>query len=112
MYYIGAKMKWETGRQNNSYLKKSIITLPFLDLHIIKYPTGSYIKTHTDKIKNKKHFRLNIVLKQPDMGGKAYHKSYIFKTNRICLFRPDISPHRVNKIIKGTRYIISLGLAI
>lgn len=37
-------------------------------------------------------------------------ESPIYESARIKLFRPDVSKHAVSKVIKGNRYLLSIGL--
>tara|TARA_A200000113_G_C8606219_1_gene271021 strand:+ start:149 stop:490 length:342 start_codon:yes stop_codon:yes gene_type:complete len=106
---------WEKGRQGTGYLKKKIFQFAnywfAMDCYILKYPEKSYIPPHTDPIEGHKHFRLNIVLKKAAVGGNVYY----FKTrcyNRIMLFRPDAVEHEVSQVTRGTRIVLSVGLAI
>ena len=105
---------WIKGRQGTGYLKKKIFEFSFklfgMDCYILKYPPKSYIPPHTDPIEGYKHFRLNIVLKKADVGGNVYY----FKTRcyrRIMLFRPDAIEHEVSEVARGTRYVLTIGLA-
>lgn len=103
---------WRKGRQNTGYDVLTICSskwpIPF-DLYIIRYNQGAYIPPHIDIIESGKHYRLNVVLKNADIGGEFVCKNPIYETSRIKLFRPDISEHSVTKIFSGTRYVLSLG---
>lgn len=104
-------MKWEPGRLNASYRKLVICNFGFFDVNIIKIPTGTNIPWHTDPIKNKNHYRLNIDIVKPKVGGHFLGK-YLWKIPRITLIRPDIHPHSVSEIFKGHAVILSIGVAI
>lgn len=105
-------MKWEQGRHKSGYFKKLLCTgkfpLPF-DMYLLKFTEGSEIKTHVDEVSKGKHFRLNIILKKAVHGGEFLCDDAIIELGRVKLFRPDISLHRVTKVIKGTRYVLSIG---
>ena len=103
---------WEGGRQQSGYKKMLLCRMfvPFkFDAYLIKFPQGSEIKPHTDKVKTGRHYRLNIVLKHALKGGEFICEQPIINYSRIKLFRPDIKQHQVVKIEKGTRYILSIG---
>ena len=88
----------------------AVFSLRFkFDAYLIKFPQGSEIKPHTDKVRTGKHFRLNIVLKHAVEGGEFICENLIINYSRIKLFRPDVEQHQVLKIKKGTRYILSIG---
>lgn len=104
--------RWERGRQLSGYDKMllcgAIWPLKF-DMYLLKFPEGSEIPPHTDPVSNGQHFRLNIVLKNAVEGGEFICKDPIFETRRLKFFRPDVSEHQVSKIIKGNRYLLSIG---
>jgi len=101
-------MKWEKGRQNSGYFKKKLIEFIFFDAYLLKFPTGTFVPEHTDPIKDKKHYRLNILLKGEDTFQS---EKIIFRMANISFFRSDISKHRLDKVSKDT-YILSVGFAI
>lgn len=103
---------WERGRQKSGYDKMLLcrIFAPFkFDAYLIKFPQGSEIKPHTDKVRPGKHFRLNIVLKHAEEGGEFICDNPIINYHRVKLFRHDIEQHQVSKIEKVSRYILSIG---
>lgn len=105
-------LRWKGGRQNSGYEKMLLATSPFpvpFDLYLLRYKEGSYIPPHRDAVKEKRHFRLNIVLKQAKRGGVFKCKDPIFETKRIKLFRPDKSEHSLTEVTKGSRLLLSLG---
>ena len=104
-------MKWQKERQNSLYYKFPLVTLPSFDMYLLKIPQGSSVPTHTDPIKNKKHYRLNIDIIKPKIGGTFIGKT-IFKLPRITLIRPDIHQHSVTEIFSGYSLILSIGIAI
>jgi hypothetical protein len=105
-------LRWDHGRQGTGYDKMLLATgrwpLGF-DCYLLRYPTGSAIPPHTDPVSDKRHYRLNIVVKQARSGGEFICKNPIFQTRRIKLFRPDISEHAVEAVTQGSRYVLSLG---
>lgn len=104
-------MDWEIGRQKTGYLKKRLVESNFLkfDIYLIKYPVKSEIPEHVDEISDEyEHHRLNIILKKPKLGGEFYLNG-IKQKRRINKFRPDIQKHSVTKILKGSRYVLSIG---
>ena len=104
--------QWELGRQATGYHKMLGCSgkWPFIfDMYILKFPEGCKIPKHTDKVKDGRHFRLNVVLKQAKIGGSFLCDKPIFETRRVKLFRPDIMPHEVTEIERGSRYVLSIG---
>ena len=103
--------KWNKGRQDSGYYKMLLAYSKWLkfDFYLIKFPEGSEIKPHVDKVESGKHFRLNIVIKKSKIGGIFNCDETIVNTSRIKFFRPDKFTHSVSKIEKGNRYILSLG---
>ena len=104
-------MKGQQGKLNTNYQKLVICNFGFFDINLIKIPTGTQIPRHTDPIENKRHYRLNINLVKPSVGGHFQGK-YLWKLPRITLIRPDIHPHAVSEIFKGHALILSIGIAI
>lgn len=104
-------MQWQQGRQNSKYCKLPLITFPNFDMYILKIPQGSSVPTHIDPIDGKNHYRLNIDLIKPKVGGTFIGKT-LFKLPRVTLIRPDIHPHSVTEIFSGHSLILSVGFAI
>ena len=99
-------MVWEEGRQGTGYLKKKLFQTNSTDCWLIKYPPNSYIPPHTDKVDNKKHYRLNIVLSG---NGTFETQKVIFNFfNRVIFFRPDVNEHSMKNGEK-TRLVFSFG---
>ena len=104
--------RWERGRQQSGYDKMLLCGAVWpikFDTYLLKFPQGSEITPHTDKVKSGKHFRLNIVLIKAEVGGEFRCINPIFETKRIKFFRPDVSEHQVSKVEKGNRYLLSIG---
>jgi hypothetical protein len=105
-------MNWQFGRQGTGYLKVLLLegTWPLrFDSYLLRYPEGSSIPPHVDPIERGRHYRLNIVLKEPQRGGVFQCKKPIYTSRRVNLFRSDISEHSVTKILHGSRYVLSVG---
>lgn len=104
--------RWEPGRQRTGYEKMLLATnrklLPF-DLYLLRYGVGSHVPPHTDPVDGKRHFRLNVVLREAQAGGEFRTSNTIFSTRRIKIFRPDASEHSVSPITQGSRLVLSLG---
>lgn len=112
MFFLSKLFCWERGRQKSGYDKMLICgaTWPIkFDTYLLKFPQGSEIAPHTDKVGSGKHYRLNIVLKKADLGGEFICSNPIFETKRVKLLSPDVSEHQVSKVIKGNRYLLSIG---
>lgn len=112
MFFLRELFRWERGRQNSGYDKMLICGAIWpikFDTYLLKFPEGSQILPHTDKVTSGKHYRLNIVLKNARVGGEFLCENAIFETNRIKFFRPDVSEHQVTKVQKGNRFLLSIG---
>jgi hypothetical protein len=104
--------KWEEGRQKSGYRIMTFINNSRFkfDMHLIQYPTGSSIPPHKDKANfDQRHYRLNIEVKRPKVGGFFVVEKCIFRWWRIALFRPDQCLHMVTPIEQGSRYVLSFG---
>ena len=102
---------WQKGRQESGYEKMTLLRSKLFkfDVYLLKYPTGSVIKAHKDKVDSVfEHHRLNIVIKQAKKGGVFICNDEV-KKGRFHYFRPDIMKHEVTEIEAGTRYVFSLG---
>lgn len=110
--YLKKVLRWEAGRQTSGYDKMLLLTgmypLPF-DVYALRFPVGSEILEHVDTVEKGRHYRFNIILKKSKVGGLFNCSNCIFETNRIKLFRPDISKHSVSKVQEGARYVLSIG---
>lgn len=105
-------LRWKPGRQQSGYEKMLLLANPFLvpfDCYILRYRPGSEITEHTDPVDDKKHYRLNIVLRKAKSGGQFACSETIFESERIKLFRPDRARHSVSRVDAGTRYVLSIG---
>ena len=104
--------RWQKGRQNTGYAKMLIgcglWPYPF-DIYILKFSEGQEIPPHVDKVERGEHYRLNIILKAPTTGGEFVCSSPLYESKRIKYFRPDMSEHSVGKVLKGSRYVLSIG---
>ncbi len=110
--YIKSLFRWRGGRQNTGYEKMLLLANPFVlpfDCYLLRYKQGSEIPVHTDPVDSKRHFRLNIVLKEAVRGGEFVCSNPIRETRRIKYFRPDQSAHSVTRVEEGTRYVLSIG---
>jgi hypothetical protein len=101
-------MKWEEGRLGSGYFKKKLAEWKFFDMYLLKFPKGISVPEHRDKVPNKRHYRLNILLKGTDTFKS---ENVIFKLGRIVLFRPDLSKHSLDQVPDNV-YLFSLGIAI
>lgn len=102
-----------------------LLKLPFCDCYILRYPEGSCIPLHRDPLPWDWYFnmhlpswyrpvvlRLNIVLRQALEGGEFRCEKTILQGKRFAFFRPDKYLHEVTKILRGTRYVLTFGVAL
>jgi len=110
--YFRTVFRWQTGRQQSGYdkmlLLQSMWPLPF-DVYILRFPQGSEIAPHTDPVSLGRHYRLNIVIKRAASGGEFVCATPIYTSARIKLFRPDACEHSVTRVVRGSRYVLSIG---
>jgi hypothetical protein len=110
--YAKNAFRWRSGRQGTGYDKMLLATgwlpLPF-DLYLLRFPIGTVIGPHTDRVESGEHYRLNIILRPARHGGEFRCADPIYANSRVKLFRPDRSEHSVTRIEDGTRYVLSLG---
>ena len=108
---------WIKGRQDSGYLKFKLFIIEWLkiDCYILKFPKGSFIKTHNDPApEGYEHHRFNFIFWKAKRGGTFFSRPLHCKNmypnhNRIIKFRPDIEDHSVSAIEQGTRYVLSVG---
>jgi hypothetical protein len=104
--------RWEAGRQGTGYEKMLLATarrpLPF-DCYLLRYRPGSSIGWHSDPVDGRRHFRLNVVLRKAVGGTFAMSGTPLWSAGRAVLFRPDVTPHAVSMVERGTRYVLSIG---
>jgi hypothetical protein len=111
--------RWQPGRQCGGYEKLTLFAgtkrLP-VDMHLLRYRVGDSIPAHTDPVDGRRHWRLNLVLREAIEGGVflAYGpKSDFFISHpRLNIFRPDTVSHGVTRIENGERLVLSIGLAL
>lgn len=111
-----AWLRWVKGRQNTGYEKMLLLQNPFVipfDFYLLRYKPGTYVPPHIDPIfDERRHYRINVILKNASQGGVFECKSTIVNWKRFKMFRPDLTVHSVSKVTKGTRYVLSIGWAI
>lgn len=111
--YAKRWLRWEHGRQGTGYDKLLLavnpLVIPF-DCYLLRYPVGSSIPPHRDPAPaGRRHFRLNIVVKPSPGGGEFVCERAIIDTERVKLFRSDLSTHSVTRVEGGPRYVLSIG---
>lgn len=104
--------KWVKGRQGTKYEKLPLIQNKKFDLYLLRFPEGTHVPPHKDPIKNHKHYRLNITLVKPNIGGKFLGGNPIINLSRLTFFRPDLYTHEMSVIQSGQCYMLSFGFAI
>lgn len=112
MSFVARLFRWDRGRQKTGYHKMLLCGARWpikFDTYLLRFPEGNEIKPHTDKVASGQHYRLNIVIKNADVGGDFICSNTLFESAHIKFFRPDISEHQVSKILKGNRYLLSIG---
>jgi hypothetical protein len=112
-------LKWVKGRQNTGYEKMLIFQFQLFgkgfDCYLLRYRKDDEIPAHVDPIPGKKHYRLNVELVKAKIGGDLffYHKrSWQHQYRKWVFFRSDLQPHKVTRVIKGERIVLTFGAAI
>lgn len=75
--------KWQKGRQKTGYEKMLLAGAVWpikFDLYLLKFPEGCEVPSHTDDVKNGRHYRLNIVLKQSQAVNLYVNLQFIAAT--------------------------------
>ena len=111
-HYLRDWLRWRGGRQRTGYEKLLLLANPYLlpfDCYLLRFRPGSEVPEHTDPVDGKRHYRLNIIVRNARAGGVFVCSDPILETRRIKLFRPDKSSHRVTRVEEGTRYVLSVG---
>jgi len=82
-----------------------------LNIYLVRYPQGHKVVPHIDMISEGRLYKLNCVLAKPKAGGEFICEKNIFNLfGRVYLFRPDLHQHRVSKIERGSRWLLSFAL--
>lgn len=108
----GNWLRWRSGRQNTGYEKMLLLANPFVlpfDCYLLRFKQGAGIPEHTDPVDDRRHYRLNIVLKKASAGGEFRCREPLYESRRIKLFRPDLTSHSVTPVVDGVRYVLSVG---
>lgn len=104
-------MTWQEGRQGTGYRKMLLARgrwpLPF-DLWLLHFPEGSEVPWHQDPVPEGSHHRINLDIVQARSGG-LFETPAGPDTRRVRLFRPDNTLHRVTRIDRGSRWLLSFG---
>ncbi|WP_037340007.1 2OG-Fe(II) oxygenase [Saccharospirillum impatiens] len=110
--FLSRLFRWEKGRQNTGYDKMllggGLWPNPF-DMYLLRFSEGQEIPPHVDRVKSGEHYRLNLVLKQAKSGGQFRCSDPIYESARVKYFRSDVSEHSVSRVLKGSRYVLSIG---
>lgn len=104
--------RWQKGRQETGYEKMLLATAKWpiaFDIYLLRFFPGHEIPPHKDEVEKGEHHRINVILKNAKEGGEFICKDAIHNSRWIKYFRPDKSQHQVTKIIKGNRYVFSIG---
>ena len=103
-------LHWLPGRQQTGYEKLLLATWPErFDLYLLRYRKGASIPPHTDPVDGKRHYRVNVVLREAKRGGYFTCGAPIFWSRRVKVFRSDVAEHSVTTVEEGERVVLSLG---
>jgi hypothetical protein len=82
-----------------------------LSIYLVHYPEGHKVVPHVDMVSEGRLYKLNLVLVKPRAGGQFLCEKNIFNLGgRLYLFRPDLYQHRVSRIERGNRWLLSFAL--
>lgn len=108
-YYLKARFGWMVGRQVTGYLKSRVFEFKKADCWVLKYPDGTYIPPHKDKVEDGyEMWRINLVLKKPKGGGVFTCEGGMNLWGRVMVFCASKNKHSVSRCV-GTRYVLSIG---
>lgn len=110
-------LRWTKGRQGTGYEKLKIFEMGHsriggIDAYLLLYKPGDSIPVHVDPVPGKRHYRLNLTLRNAKEGGELWVEKTIIKLGPLTIFRSDLAKHAVTPLITGTRLVLSLGIAI
>lgn len=81
-----------------------------LNAYLVRYPEGHKVVPHVDMVSGGELYKLNCVLVKPGKGGEFICEKNIFNLfGRLYLFRPDLYQHRVSRIERGNRWLLSFA---
>lgn len=81
-----------------------------LTAYLVRYPTGHSVLPHVDGVDRGRLYKLNCVLVKPRAGGEFRCERTLFDLfGRLVLFRPDLHEHRVTRIERGHRLLLSFA---
>lgn len=110
--YLRRWLRWQPCRDYGGCYRMLLLASPLpipFDCYLFRFLDGAEIPPHRDPVPSGRHYRLNIILKQPRSGGEFTCSDTIFDWNRVKFFRPDRSLHSVTKVQGGARYVLSFG---
>ena len=82
-----------------------------LSIYLVRYPEGHKVVPHVDMVSEGRLYKLNLVLVKPKAGGQFLCENNLFNlAGRLYLFRPDLYQHRVSRIERGNRWLLSFAL--
>lgn len=82
-----------------------------LTVYLVRYPAGHSVFPHVDMVSGGRLYKLNVVLVKPEAGGEFVCERTIFDLmGRFVLFRPDLHEHRVTRIERGRRWLLSFAV--
>jgi hypothetical protein len=82
-----------------------------LSVYLVRYSAGHRIVPHVDMVSEGRLYKFNWVLVKPRAGGEFICDRNIFNLfGRFILFRPDLYEHRVSRIERGTRWLLSFAI--
>ncbi|MCO7231487.1 MULTISPECIES: hypothetical protein [unclassified Cobetia] len=92
-------------------INRSLLDLRRLTINLVTYPEGHSVMRHNDPMGSGSYYKLNVILKQPPLGGVFETDDTIFNLfDRVILFRPDLHEHSVSRIERGKRVLLSIAL--
>lgn len=101
-----------TGLQEKSLRALGIDKSVGYDCYVMRYTTGSFIPKHKDTaFFGSRHLRINAIIQDADEGGFLFIEglNHVVGVGDAYVFRPDLLEHEVTEIIKGERYVWTLG---
>ncbi|GGB70460.1 2OG-Fe(II) oxygenase [Shewanella inventionis] len=94
-------------------VNRAIFSSRIFSNNLVTYQQNHRVMKHVDPVQQGRYYKLNVVIKQPLIGGVFTCEKYIINLfNRVYLFRPDLYEHSVTKIESGKRVLLSIAVNI
>jgi len=109
-------MPWIKGKDGGGYEKLSIFSLLLfscgLDICLLRCKEDTEIKGHVDCCNGRKQYKLSLSLIEPEEGGDLSCANMLVNTRRFKIYRADTCKHLVDKVTRGQRLDLVIGVNV